>query len=75
TVPGVGTLAGSVLQGVVQALMTRWIGRVFCGYYRNQMQPPEGGLAELAKREWDLVTSADELRKLVRLGREKLKQG
>lgn len=73
TIPGVGTLAGSVLQGIIQALMTRWIGRVFCQYYRGGMQPPEGGLAELAKREWDLVTSADELRKLVRMGREKLK--
>ncbi|MEM9185513.1 MAG: DUF697 domain-containing protein [Planctomycetota bacterium] len=70
--PGVGTIPGSLLQGVVQALMTRWIGRVFCRYYREGMKPPEGGLAELAKREWDLVTSADELRKLVRLGRERL---
>ncbi len=70
--PGVGTLTGGLLQGTVQALMTRWIGRVFCRYYRNQMEPPEGGLAELAKREWNLLTSADELRKLVRKGREKL---
>ena len=73
--PGVGTLAGGLLQGVVQALVTRWIGRVFCRYYRNQMQPPEGGLAELAKREWDLVTSADELRKLVQMGRKRLTKG
>lgn len=70
--PGIGTLAGGLLQGTVQALMTRWIGRIFCRYYRNQMQPPEGGLAELAKREWNLLTSADELRKLVRQGRERL---
>ncbi|MEM6328610.1 MAG: DUF697 domain-containing protein [Planctomycetota bacterium] len=73
--PGVGTLTGGLLQGAVQALMTRWIGRVFCRYYRNQMQPPEGGLAELARTEWDLLTTADELRKLVRKGREKLGAG
>ncbi|MEM6798336.1 MAG: DUF697 domain-containing protein [Planctomycetota bacterium] len=73
--PGVGSLTGGLLQGTVQALMTRWIGRVFCRYYRNQMKPPEGGLAELAKKEWDLLTSADELRKLVRKGREKLGGG
>lgn len=70
--PGVGTLTGGLLQGMVQALMTRWIGRVFCRYYREGMNPPEGGLAEIAKKEWDLVTSADELRKLVRRGRERL---
>ena len=70
--PGVGTVAGGLLQGAVQAIVTRWIGKVFCRYYRNNMQPPEGGLAELAKREWDLVTSAEELRKLVRKGRERL---
>lgn len=70
--PGVGTLTGGLLQGTVQALMTRWIGRVFCRYYRNQMQPPDGGLAELAKQEWNLLTSAEEIRKLVRKGRERL---
>ncbi|MEN1679486.1 MAG: DUF697 domain-containing protein [Planctomycetota bacterium] len=70
--PGVGTLAGGLLQGVAQALVTRWIGRVFCKFYRNQMQPPEGGLAELAKREWQALTTAEELRKLVRAGRDRL---
>lgn len=74
TVPGVGWIAGGLIQGVVQALLARWIGRVFKAYYRAEMEPPPGGLAELARTEWAAVTSPDELRKLVRLGREKLSE-
>jgi len=36
------------------------------------MQTPEGGLAGLARRKWDVVTSADELRKFLQTAREKL---
>lgn len=72
TIPGIGTIAGGLLQGTVQALVTRWIGRIFCAYYRNQMEPPPGGIVELARREWNVVTSADEVRKLIRAGRERL---
>jgi small GTP-binding protein len=72
TVPGIGTIAGGIVQGLVQALVTRWIGRVFCQYFRNEMRPPEGGLAELARREWAQVTTPDQLRKLIQWGRERL---
>ena len=72
TVPGIGTIAGGVIQGLVQALVTRWIGRVFCEYFRNEMQPPPGGLAELARRKWAEVTQPDQLRKLIQVGREQL---
>jgi uncharacterized protein len=72
TVPGVGTIAGGILQGLVQALVTRWIGRVFCQYFRNEMQPPPGGLAELARREWAEVTRPEQLKKLIQMGRERL---
>jgi small GTP-binding protein len=72
TVPGIGTIAGGVIQGLVQALVTRWIGRVFCEYFRSEMQPPPGGLAELARREWAEVTRPDQLKKLIQLGRERL---
>jgi hypothetical protein len=65
TVPGAGTIAGGLLQGIVQALVTRWIGAVFITYFRNEMQRPEGGLAGLARRQWQQVTRVDELRKLV----------
>jgi uncharacterized protein len=74
TVPGVGTIAGGVLQGLVQALVTRWIGRVFCEYFRNEMQPPPGGLAELARRQWAEVTRPDQLRKLIQRGRQRLSE-
>lgn len=72
TVPFAGTIAGGVLQGAVQALITKWIGSVFIEYFRNEMQTPEGGLSGLARRQWDVVTSVDELRKLVQTAREKL---
>jgi small GTP-binding protein len=72
TVPGIGTIAGGVIQGLVQAVVTRWIGRVFCEYFRNEMQPPPGGLAELARRQWAEITRPEQLRKLIQLGRERL---
>ncbi|MEX0939376.1 MAG: DUF697 domain-containing protein [Pirellulales bacterium] len=72
TVPGIGTIAGGFLQGIVQALVTRWIGKVFCEYFRNEMKRPPGGLAELAREKWEEITRPEELRKLVRAGRERL---
>jgi len=64
-VPGIGTLAGGLIQGVVQALITRWIGSVFIRYFKNEMQTNEQGLAMLARQEWEHVTSLNEMRKLV----------
>jgi small GTP-binding protein len=72
TVPGIGTIAGGIIQGLVQALVTRWIGRVFCEYFRNEMRPTPGGLAELARRQWAEVTRPEQLRKLIQMGRERL---
>lgn len=69
TVPGIGTIAGGIMQGLVQALVTRWIGRVFCEYFKNEMQPPPGGLAELARRQWIEVTKPEQLKKLIQWGR------
>jgi uncharacterized protein (DUF697 family) len=71
-VPGVGTIAGGMLQGLVLALVTRWIGAVFIEYFKNQMQEPEGGLTGLARRQWEHYTSAAELRKLVQNARGRL---
>ena len=73
TVPGVGTLAGGLVQGLVQALVTRWVGNVFVEYLRNEMQPPPGGLTEVARRQWRDLTRPEALRKLIHLGREQLK--
>ncbi len=56
----------------MQAVVTRWIGRVFCDYFRNEMQPPPGGLAELARSKWAEVTQPEQLKKLIQLGREQL---
>lgn len=72
TAPGIGTVAGGLLQGVVQAVVTRWIGAVFVSYFRNEMKPPEGGLAGLARREWERLTTATELVKFLREARDKL---
>jgi len=75
TVPFAGTFAGGVLQGAVQALITKWIGSVFIDYFRNEMQMPEGGLAGLARRHWEKVTAADELRKFLTDAKAKLSDG
>lgn len=75
TVPGIGTIAGGALQGIVQALVTRWIGAIFVTYFRNEMQMPEGGLASLARREWQKLTTADELRKLVTMAKQRMFSG
>ena len=72
TVPVAGTIAGGILQGSTQALITKWIGHVFVEYFRNEMQTPEGGLAGLARRQWEVVTSVDELRRLVKTARQKI---
>lgn len=72
TVPGAGTIAGGALQGVVQALITRWIGAVFMAYFKAEMQPPEGGIATLARREWQRVTSIGELKNFVKSARNHL---
>ena len=72
TLPGIGSIAGGLLVGAVQALVTRWIGRVFMQYFRNEMQPPAGGLAELARREWNKITSPEQLRQLIVAGRKML---
>jgi uncharacterized protein (DUF697 family) len=71
SVPVAGTIAGGVLQGAVQALITKWIGAVFIEYFRNEMQAPEGGITSLARRQWEAVTTVDELRKLVQDARKK----
>ena len=34
---------------VAQALITRWVGNVFVRYLQNEMNPPPGGLAEVAR--------------------------
>lgn len=61
SVPGVGTLTGGAVQGLTQALVTRWIGRVFIEYFKNEMEPPKGGLSGLARRKWEQVSAAKEI--------------
>ena len=68
TVPGVGTISGGLLQGLVQVLVTRWIGRVFIEYFRNEMRDPQLGWASLARAQWDEVTRPEELARLVKSG-------
>ena len=72
TAPGIGTIAGGLLQGIVQALVTRWIGNVFVKYFQQEMKAPPGGLAELACDQWHQLTQPESLRKLVQLGRREI---
>jgi uncharacterized protein (DUF697 family) len=73
TVPLAGTIAGGALQGIVQALVTRWIGAVFVGYFKSEMQMAPEGIANLARREWQRLTSPAELLKFVQQAREHLR--
>ena len=74
TIPGIGTITGGLLQGSVQALVTRWIGNVFCEYFKNEMKTPPGGIAEIARGEWAKLTAEKALKKLVLSGRSQLKE-
>jgi hypothetical protein len=56
----------------VQALVTRWIGAVFIEYFKGEMRQPEGGLTSLARREWERLTTVDQLRQLILAARTKL---
>ena len=72
TVPGVGTITGGVLQGLVQVLVTRWIGNVFIEYFRNEMRTPPSRLGQPGPRQWDEVTRPEELARLVKTGLARL---
>jgi len=74
TVPGVGTLAGGLVQGLAQALITRWVGNVLVRYLQNEMKAPPGGLAEIARTEWQELTKPESLRRLIAMGRERFSQ-
>lgn len=73
TVPIAGTIAGGALQGIVQALVTRWIGLVFIAYFKSEMKMPPEGLANLARREWQRLTSPAELMKFLHDARQRLR--
>jgi uncharacterized protein (DUF697 family)/GTP-binding protein EngB required for normal cell division len=73
SIPIAGTLAGGALQGLVQALVTRWIGAVFIAYFQSEMSLPADGLANLARREWQRLTSPAELLRLVQEARSRLR--
>ena len=66
--PGVGTISGGVLQGLVQVLVTRWIGGVFIEYFRNEMSETATDWASLARAQWAKVTQPEELARLVKTG-------
>jgi hypothetical protein len=73
SVPIAGTIAGGALQGIVQALVTRWIGLVFVSYFRSEMRMPPEALADVARREWQRLTSPAELVKFLQDARQKFR--
>ena len=75
TVPGVGTVAGGLLQGLTQALVTRWIGKVFIAYFGSGMTADASGLTQLARDKWSEVTQPDQLLKLIQAGRKEVRSG
>lgn len=73
TLPIAGQIAGGALQGIVQALVTRWIGGIFIEYFKTEITLAPAGLSNLARREWQKLTSPAELLKFVQTAREKLR--
>ena len=67
-VPGVGTIAGGLVQGLVQSLITQWIGRTFIRYFEEEMAQVEGGLAAAAREEWRKLMDPARLYQLTRDG-------
>jgi uncharacterized protein (DUF697 family) len=72
SVPGVGTLAGGALQGVVQALVARWAGRVLIAHFEEGSTARPGSLAELSRTQWQAVTQTSALVEHVRAGVKRL---
>ncbi|WP_254513230.1 GTP-binding protein [Anatilimnocola floriformis] len=73
SVPIAGTIAGGAIQGFTQAFVTRWVGSVFINYFQTEMQQQPTGLANVARQEWQKLTTPTELFKFVQTAREKLK--
>jgi uncharacterized protein len=71
-VPGVGTVAGGAMQGIVQAVVTQWIGRTFMTYFRGGMKMDYPSLEDEARRQWDVVTEASSLAELARQALERV---
>jgi len=74
SVPIAGTIAGGAIQGLTQAFVTRWVGSVFIGYFQTEMQQQPTGLANVARQEWQKLTTPTELLKFVQTAREKLQK-
>lgn len=72
SVPIAGTIAGGAIQGLTQAFVTRWVGSVFIHYFQTEMQQQPSGLANVARQEWQKLTTPTELLKFVQTAREKL---
>ena len=73
-VPGMGTIAGGALQGMVQALVTQWIGRVMKDYFSKDKQGSVTALDDLARKHWERLTSKSELINLTMSGIQHIKQ-
>jgi uncharacterized protein (DUF697 family) len=72
SIPVAGTIAGGALQGIVQALVTRWIGLVFITYFQSDMKVPPDGLANLARRQWQELTDPARLMQFLKEARSRL---
>ncbi len=72
-VPGVGTIVGGALQGVTQALVTRWIGLVLMEYFRDSTQLRSGSLMDLARKKWNELTAPAALASLAKQAIKHLK--
>ena len=73
-VPAAGTLSGGALQGLVQAVVTRWIGLVMVDYFRARKEDEEEmDIGTKAMEEWKKLTSPSRLAALAAEGLRRFK--
>ncbi len=63
--PVAGSLTGGMLQGITQAVITRWVGLVMIDYFKEQDQSEQAmDLQSVAMEEWKKVTAPSHLASL-----------
>jgi len=74
--PAVGTLSGGALQGIVQALVTRWTGSVMVEYFQQETDAEaQMDLQAVAMEKWKQMTSPSQLASLAVEGLKRFEAG
>jgi uncharacterized protein len=72
-IPGLGTVTGGAIQGLTQALVIKWTGRVFIEYFHTDEAAAD--LRSLAHGQWEQLTKPAALIELVQAGWDQVTSG